>query len=354
MHPPSLTLIAGPAARQKLLDEGLRQENFRVMVAASGGPKWFVLKALDQYLFGEFFKDRQTPLATLGTSAGAWQMACFSQKNPVEAVERLARFYSTATYSEKPDIREISASAEAMVDVLLDQDGARQICSNPMIQTHIIINRCRGLVGSDRPSLQLLGLALAAASNAASRKRLGWFFERVVMHAGESSFFDLSGFNTRYGKLQPDNVRASLLATGSIPMVLEGIRNVPGAPLGTYRDGGITDYHFDIPFCPSEQGLVLYPHFSQRVTAGWFDKSLTWRKVNAAYYDNVLLLTPSRSFVESLPFSKIPDRKDFEKMDTDTRLKAWAKVLSVCHRLADDFDRLLGRPLSEVDVRPFA
>ena len=50
------------------------------------------------------------------------------------------------------------------------------------------------------------------------------------------------------------------MATASIPLVLEGVPDIPDAPAGTYWDGGIIDYHLHLPY-PRAEGLVLYPHF---------------------------------------------------------------------------------------------
>ncbi|MDC1119026.1 hypothetical protein OAT28_00415 [Gammaproteobacteria bacterium] len=51
----SLSIYAGPTARAQLLEQGVTAAQFKVMVGASGGPKWFVLYGLDRYLFGDFF-----------------------------------------------------------------------------------------------------------------------------------------------------------------------------------------------------------------------------------------------------------------------------------------------------------
>ena len=39
------------------------------------------------------------------------------------------------------------------------------------------------------------------------------------------------------------NFRSAILATSAIPMVMSGIQDVPGAPSGMYRDGGLIDVH---------------------------------------------------------------------------------------------------------------
>jgi hypothetical protein len=135
--------------------------------------------------------------------------------------------------------------------------------------------------------------------------------------------------------------------------VLAGVRDPGGAKPGLYWDGGITDYHFDMPFNDGNK-LVLYPHFSPTVIPGWFDKRLPWRRVNSRHFDNVLLITPSRQFTENLPYGKIPDREDFSRFDYAERQRYWQTALAESRRLADDFAELTQRPdLGEVLI-PFA
>ncbi|CAM2855319.1 hypothetical protein PSDI105340_07590 [Pseudoalteromonas distincta] len=54
------------------------------------------------------------------------------------------------------------------------------------------------------------------------------------------------------------------------------------------------------------------------------------------------MITPSKEFVASLPYGKIPDRNDFTDLDADTRIKYWNTVFSETERLADYFHRQLG------------
>ena len=74
----SLSIYAGPTALQQIRREGLKADQFKVLVGASGGPKWFVLYGLDRYLFGEFCQRREQQLITLGSSAGAWRLCCLA------------------------------------------------------------------------------------------------------------------------------------------------------------------------------------------------------------------------------------------------------------------------------------
>lgn len=341
----SISLLAGPRAREIIESRGLRADDVRLLVGASGGPKWFVLYQLDRFLFGDFFARRAAvapPLATLGTSAGAWRLACLGLQHPVAGIDRLAERYSGQCYSARPDRHEVSREARAMVQYVLGEQGAAQIASNDRVLTHIIADRARTLLRSEHKALLLPALGMCAAANALGRRGLALFLERVLFSNAAPSALPLTldDLPTHRLPLTADNVGAALMATGSIPLVMEAVRQVPGMPEAVFRDGGISDYHFDLPFREVD-GLVLYPHFYASVIPGWFDKSLPWRRIRPENYDNVLIIAPSREFVASLPYGKISDRKDFSVLDDETRLRYWQQVLSAGERMAEELASLI-------------
>ena len=49
------------------------------------------------------------------------------------------------------------------------------------------------------------------------------------------------------------------------------------------------------------------------------------------------MLVPSDEFVASLPYGKIPDRKDFETMPAAQRIKYWQTVISKSDVLGQAF-----------------
>lgn len=323
-----------------------------MVAGASGGPKWFVLYGLDRYLFGSFFRGRQRPLHTIGSSAGAWRLACLGLDDPLAAIDRLASLYSTQTYSSsRPDRHEVSEEARRLLHRVLGDDGPRQIADNAVVRVNIIADRARGLLGSERQAPLSVGLAACALANAFSRRTLGWFFERTVFHSrhGRDELMSFDDLPTRRVALTADNVPRALMASGSIPLIMEGVSGIPGARRGVYRDGGITDYHLDLRYDELD-GLVLYPHFYAGLTPGWFDKLLRWRCVDPSHFDNVVLVTPSAQFVASLPYGKIPDRKDFEVLDEQRRIDYWTAVLAASRQLGEDFINLVehGRGIGEV------
>jgi len=335
-----IDIYAGKGALKMLQDQGFGEDLFTSMLCASGGPKWFSLFGLDKYLFGTFFKDRTTPLNMLGSSAGAFRTACFAQKDPVAALSRLAKNYAETVYTGKVTPQIITESARDMLDVMFDATGIQEVMTNPIFKAHFIVARSKGLGASNHRGIQALGLTSSYLLNRLSRKYLTRHFDRVIYQPADSGLeiSDPYGFRTETIPFSADNIRPALLASGAIPLLMQGIADIPGSPRGMYRDGGVIDYHFDIKI--KGPGLTLYPHFNADPKAGWFDKKLS-RKVSPDNYDRVVMICPSRKFVESLPFQKIPDRSDFSRMDADLRIKYWTAVLSETERLGEDFDDFL-------------
>ena len=350
----SLTIFAGPHALQRLRSEGLNADQFKVMLDASGGPKWFVLFGLDRYIFGEFFANRERELITLGSSAGAWRMCCLATADPVAAIERLAKRYSEEQYSEHPTTDEITNQAREMLAATLGPDGVEEIVENEIFRTHIIADRARGFGSSRVKALRMLQLLSSALLNAASRKTLSLFFERnIFSNMGQASpFRNANDLATAHVAMSKDNLMDAMMASGSIPFVLNGVRDIHSAKRGMYWDGGITDYHFDFPFHAGND-LVLYPHFSSAVIPGWFDKRVPWRRVDRKNFENVVMVVPSKEFVADLPYGKIPDRTDFETLDYSSRVVYWSTVLEKSKRLADDFAALVESGAGIEDVQPF-
>lgn len=349
----ALAIHAGERAKARLLDEGLHAEQFDALVGASGGPKWFVLHGLDQFLFGEFFRNRQRTLYTLGSSAGAWRMCCLATSDPVAAIDRLAQLYSNESYSAEPSSREVSEQARSMLVQVLGEDGAKEIVENEIFQVHIIADRCRHLRAGSSGFKQGALLAAAAGFNVLSRKTLSWFFERTIFtKTPESSPWNsLQDIRSCAVPLSQENVFDAMIASGSIPFVLEGVDEIASAPDGLYWDGGITDYHFDLPF-NDLKGLVLYPHFQSAVIPGWFDKKLAWRHASAQHYANVVLLSPSAEFVASLPYGKLSDRSDFTRLDFPERVQVFRQVLERGKILADELRELIEKGFDERQIHP--
>jgi len=349
-----LEIYAGSQALRTIKEQGLHADLFDIMLGASGGPKWFTLFGLDKYLFGEFFKDRASELNLIGSSAGAFRFAALAQQQPVEAISKLAKHYSETVYSKNANAAEVTEKAEELLQHVYGSEGITQLLSNDVIKPHFIVAKCHGLTASENKIGQLLGLASSMALNKCSRRLLNWQYQRFVFHHPKSQLQidHTDEFTSHYVSLNQSNLHDALLASGSIPLVMKGVKNIAGAPNGMYRDGGIIDYHFDFSF-NSQQKLTLYPHFNHLPKPGWFDKN-SQRVGSKANYDNVVMLVPSAEFIGLLPFNKIPDRTDFTEMTPEQRIPYWQTVLQETHRLADAFAEIVTKQeVDEIKPLPF-
>lgn len=119
------------------------------------------------------------------------------------------------------------------------------------------------------------------------------------------------------------------------------MKNIANAPEGAYRDGGLIDYHIDLPF--KSKGIVLYPHFTDSITPGWFDKMFKSRKANPENQARTLLLSPSQEYLQSLPLGRLPDRKDFvmKGLEPAKRIQLWKQSVAESQRLGDEFLELV-------------
>ncbi|MCF2946747.1 patatin-like phospholipase family protein [Paraglaciecola aquimarina] len=348
-----LDIYAGKKAFMRIQQEGFSADLFDTILGASGGPKWFVLAGLDRYIFPEFFAGRAKPIHAIGSSAGAFRMACFAQQDPLAAINRLADRYSHTVYSDKPTAKEITQKGVALLDYVLGENGPEQIINNPLIKAHFIVAKCKGLTKHENKLIQMAGLGLSAGANFINRRWLDKFYQRYVFSVPNTKLkfndpYSLSSFSAELSK---QNLSQALMASGSIPVVIEGVQDIQGVPKGVYRDGGIIDYHFDLKFAPVD-GLVLYPHFYSKAVPGWFDKSIKNRTPHSSSYDNVVMLVPSDEFIANLPYGKIPDRKDFETMPAEQRINYWQAVISQSDQLGQTFKDLFDKQQVVQQIKP--
>ena len=336
----TLEIYAGQQALNTLHEHDFSADLFTSFLGASGGPKWFVLYGLDKFLFGDFFQHRKQTLNIIGSSVGSFRAACFAQNDPVAATERMAERYITTAYQTKyVSPKTLSDSMRIMLKDMLGQHGIDEILNHPTIKPHFIATKTNGLTASENRLLQSLGLLHSARNNRKDRSALAKHFERIIFqpHDSQLSITDPDNIPTQHVTLNADNLFDAILASGSLPVMMQGIRNISGAPTGIYRDGGLVDYHYD--FSINNPGLILYPHFSAKLRAGWFDKKLP-RRVRSQHYERVVLICPSVEFIANLPYSKIPDRADFTKLNNEERMRSWRSVTQASEQLAEELAEL--------------
>jgi hypothetical protein len=335
---PALTIKAGPRAMARIRERGLRPADVGTLPGAAGGPKALGIQGLDLALFGDWLARVPRERSLIGASIGSWRFASACLPDAAAGIRRLGELYTEQRFAKGVSMAEVSQSCRLMLEQLLeDQDD--QVLSNAHYRLNIVVVKSHGLLQHDHRGALGLGLSSVIGSNLLGRPRLARHFERVILHDTRllPPLNELNDFPSRYLTLNADNLRHALLASGSIPMVMQGVRDLPGAGPGTYRDGGLLDYHLDLPY--SGDDIVLYPHFTDRVIPGWFDKGMPWRRGNITRLQDVLLLAPSADHLARLPHGKLPDRKDFSRYlgDDAGRERYWRKAMDESRRLGDEF-----------------
>ncbi|MBT9300244.1 patatin-like phospholipase family protein [Pseudomonas sp. TAE6080] len=339
---PALTIKAGQRAFSRIREQGLKPQDVGILPGAAGGPKALGIQGLDLALFGDWLARAPRERSLIGASIGSWRFASACLPDPVQGLLDLGRLYNEQRFAKGVTMAEVSQSCQRMLDDLLAGRDA-MLLANPHYRLNIVVVKSHGLLADDHRGRLGLGLSSVIADNLRGRARLSRHFERLIIHDPRQAppLHPLKDFPSRFLDLELGNLRQALLASGSIPMVMQGVRDLPGAGAGTYRDGGLLDYHLDLPYHGDD--IVLYPHFTDRVIPGWFDKSLPWRRSNPQGLQDVLLVAPSRDYLARLPHGKLPDRSDFKRFlgDDTRRNQYWQTAMSESQRLGDEFLELV-------------
>jgi hypothetical protein len=341
-----LSIRAGAGALERLRRHGLDPADISMIPAAAGGPKGLALIGLDKVLFGEWLPRAPRSRWLIGASIGAWRMAAACHAEPLRALDRLVDLYcDEQDYRPRPSASEVSRVCRGLVEKLIDGQ-ANTVLAHPQHRLALLTVRGRGLFKHE-PGVP--GWGVAAAANALGRRHLARFLDRGVFADSREGvpFFGqrFDAFDNHVTPLTRDNLQTALLASASIPVVLEGVDHIAGAPRGIYWDGGIIDYQLALPY-PSAPGLVLYPHYIESITPGWLDKPFHRRRASAAALDNVVMIGPSREFIAGLPDGKLPDRSDFKRYGADAKKRAqvWRQTASRSEQLGELFMRWCEKP----------
>jgi len=334
--------------------------------AAAGGPKGLILQALDQWLFGEWLPAEPRSRSLIGSSIGAWRMAAASMPDPARGFADLARLYCQQTYPPKPGSACVTEVITALLHRFLD-GREHEVVTQPAHRLHILTSKGRGLLHAPRNDISTrAGFAAASLANFGARSQLARHMERVVISDLRDSLTwlktEFDAFPTEFCPLTAENLQAALLASGTLPLLMDPVRHIPGAPHGTYWDGGLIDYHLALPYSrlldELPNNLVMYPHFTDQIIPGWLDKAFGWRRAgrgkNRNWLDNVLLVAPSKAFVQSLPRKKIPDRKDFffHGSNHQLRIREWQHAIGASAKLRDALVAFIRNPDARL-IQPF-
>jgi hypothetical protein len=337
----SLVIKAGPGALKHISKEGLQAKDISTILGGAGGPKALSLIGLDQAVFSEFLPLSNQKRWLIGSSIGNWRFLCAAKNNPKAAFDHFAKYYVEKEVNLRGGTKEVTRiTKELLLEIL--GDDRDQILNNPHYHLAIITTRCHGLLRNTQyKKLLLSGLGIACLLNGFNRSMLRYCVERVIFHdKREIPPINFSKeLPTTLVSLDKSNFFQALMASTAIPAAIDPVIDPIGAPNGVYRDGGIIDYHLDLPI--SNLGMTLCVHHYPRIITGWFDKFLPWRKASAENSDKLIIVSPSTEYVKQLPFGKIPCRKDYLNLTNTERKKNWRIAISESKRLGDEFLELV-------------
>lgn len=341
----ALRILAGPKAYQHILKNGLSPRHIAAVFGASGAAKWLAIYGLDKAIFSQWLIHSDHPIDLFGTSVGAFKLAAAAQADPAAALTCLANAYIDQHYKGKIEAKQVTAETRRILASFLTEQGIHEVLTSPRFNYHCASVRCQGLLASKNITPQKVAMVRAFLLSFVGRDHLRSTFQRNIFYSGSPSHnFDGSDtFSTYKTALTAENFLQAVLSSGSIPVVMPGVTSIEGAEKGVYRDGGLLDYHA-VPCNVAEisSGLVLYPHFYSYIKETWFDKFFPWRKVKASQLDNVVIVSPSESFVNSLPGGVIPDRGDFYRFQNNDqeRVARWIEAKDRSNELGAAFIQL--------------
>ena len=340
-----IRIKAGKNIYKIIKDGGFNFDSVSTYFGPAVGPRWLITSGFDLTLLKGGFLGRSKPVQLVGASAGAFRFAAWLQPQAIESYQKLLEAYINVTYKKQDTPSTSLGEITNIVNVYLEDDALPFALANKKYRLVIITARARGLVAYKNTWLQKLGLAACFVFNYFSRENIYKFAERVVFYnASKPPAFCLrSRFRGTYVQLNEVNFKYAVLASGAIPLVIEGVRDIYGAPRGVYRDGGLIDYHLTQQFAAKENEIVLFFHHQERIIPGWLDKNITRRVPEPYTLNNVLMVFPTQSFIESLPDGKVPDRTDLITFinDQETRIKNWRKAVELSAPLGEEFIELV-------------
>ncbi|MDI6777261.1 MAG: hypothetical protein QMD03_08525 [Syntrophales bacterium] len=340
-----IRIKAGKRAYQIIQDGGFNLDHVTTYVGPAVGPRWLIASGFDLTLLQNDVLGQKKPVLLVGSSSGAWRFAAWLQPEPEKSYRALLEAYIALTFKRKDKPATLLQSLSDVVNAYLEDDALPFALANKKYRLAIITSRARHLVASKIKWVQQLGLGICFVLNAINRSFLYGFAERVVFYNGpKPPYFCLrDDFRGQYIPLSEINFKHVVLASGAIPLVVTGVRDIYGAPRGVYRDGGLTDYHLSHNYAAKDDETILFFHHQERLIPGWLDKKLNYRRPAADILENVLMVYPSREFIEKLPGGKIPDRDDFVIFldDPARRTKNWRQVVKHSAPLGELFLELV-------------
>jgi hypothetical protein len=341
----NICIKAGKRAYEIIQDGGFHFDRVTTYFGPATGPRWLIASGFDLALLKNGLLGRSKAIHLVGSSAGAMRFAAWLQPEPEKSYRTLIESYIGITYKRNDTPATVLESLVDLANSYIEDDALSFALTNKKYRLAIITVRARNLVASELKWVQQIGIGICFLFNAINRSYIHDFAERVVFYNGPKPphFCLRPDYRGRYIRLNEINFKYAVMASGAIPLVVAGIKDIYGAPSGVYRDGGLIDYHMTHNYAQTNEDIILFFNHQERIIPGWLDKRLSYRRPQADIMDNVVMIYPTDSFIANLPGGKVPERDDFAIFidDPASRIKNWRRAVELAQPLGEEFLELV-------------
>ena len=341
----NICIKAGKRAYEIIQDGGFHFDRVTTYFGPATGPRWLITSGFDLTLLKNGLLGRSKAIHLVGSSAGAMRFAAWLQPEPEQSYRTLIESYIGITYKRNDTPATVLESLVNLANSYIEDDALSFALTNKKYRLAIITARARNLMASELKWVQRTGIGICFLFNAINRSYIHDFAERVVFYNGPKPphFCLRPGYRGRYIRLNEINFKYAVMASGAIPLVVAGIKDIYGAPSGVYRDGGLIDYHLTHNYAPTNEDIILFFNHQERIIPGWLDKRLSYRRPQADILDNVVMIYPADTFIAKLPGGKVPERDDFAIFidDPASRIKNWRRAVELAQPLGEEFLELV-------------
>ncbi|MCX7817133.1 MAG: hypothetical protein N2317_06455 [Syntrophales bacterium] len=340
-HLDDLRIRAGEKAYAIIMDGGFTFDSIRVYVGPAVGPRWLIAAGFDLSLIREKLLGKKNPLLLAGASAGAWRFSAWIQPECEKKYQLLLKEYISFKYEHEDNPTSVQRNMYSLINTVLDDDALSFAINNQFYRLAVITARTKSILSLESNIALRFGFLLCYLLNAINQRLMKFFFEPVVFYTGviPPKFTFKKEFQGTVVPLTEINFKDALVASGAIPMVVRGVKDIFGAPRGMYRDGGLTDYHLARQYSTGDHEITLLFLHQGRIIPTWLDKTLKNRFPSGEALENLLLVYPSPELIARLPMKKVPDRDDFLTFidNPEKRIEYWEKAADMCSHLGDLF-----------------
>jgi len=240
-----LRIKAGSNIYPLIKEGGMNFDSISTYFGPAVGPRWLITSGFDVTLLKGGFLGRTSPVQLIGSSAGAFRFAAWIQPEALKSYHKLIEAYIYARFTQEDTPKTCLNKIIEIINEYIEDDALPFALAHKSYKLTVITTRTRGFMAMEHPGLQKLGLATCFIFNLFSRNNIYRFADRVVFYnAAKPPLFCLHPpFQGYYIPLNEINFKYAIVASGAIPLVISGVQDIYGAPRGTYRDGGLIDYH---------------------------------------------------------------------------------------------------------------